>query len=199
MRFKINLADSSFRERRRAGYGLCGGILILLILMGVDFARFRRVDTAVAEVDGRLRLIRAQTSHLRDELRKMGRGGDDASVMENSLRKETHLLNDLIARRRFSWGLFLTELEKRVPDHLSITRIQPEDRTILLEGVAYSLKELSEFSERLEQDHRFGKLFLTREEHLDTDDGVVVAFSMQFEYHPPSLPPPAGGRTEDSP
>ncbi len=184
MRFTINLADSSFRERRRAWYGLCGGILILLILIGVDVARFRRVDAAVAEVDERLRPIQAETSRLRDELRQMGRGSGDAPATESSLRKEVHLLNDLIARRRFSWGLFLTELEKRVPAHLSITQIKTEDRTLFLDGVAYSLNELSEFSERLEQDGRFGGLFLTREEHLRTDDGVEVAFSMQSTYHP---------------
>ncbi len=187
VRFRINLADTGIQARRKAGYGLSALIFVLLVLVGIELACLRAMGRVEADMDLRANGMRAETARLRGSVHPTEQS---VRAVEDRLRKEVSLLNDLMAQRRFSWSRLLTELEQRVPNNLSVTDIQTDGRdgTILLDGEAYSLKELSEFSKRLEESRHFLEVFLAREERRDSDDGPVTAFSMKFRYRPVEAP-----------
>jgi Tfp pilus assembly protein PilN len=181
-RFNINLSSGDDLKRRVILLTLYLAMVIVAALIGFDLMRLNEMEESKAAFDARIDRVLSEQRELQEEIGKMGRRVSDDAM--KAMQSEIQLINQLLRQKSFSWTAFLSDLEERVPAKLSVARIQPDFNTgqVLLGGAAPSLKEVTEFVGRLQQDP-FEGAFLMQQEELDQDGKKEVNFSIRFKYN----------------
>lgn len=105
----------------------------------------------------------------------------------SSLSKEAIYLNDVLAKKKFSWLIFLNRLEKVKPYKSIFQSISPKTRKdgtfyIKVKGLAQPREEIFKLEENIFQSEYFGKPHLVSEE-LDKTT-TWQAFEIEFLYFP---------------
>lgn len=189
MRFTINLASArpGVEAAFRIGLGLAA--LALLLVAVAQVVAWQRGIRRIGELEAGIRRVETAASRL-TVLPGLTGAPLEASVAA---------INDLIARKAFSWTGFLTDLEAAVPPRIAIHRITPRwqqgrpenqpENQVDLAGEAASLQDLAALIMALEQAPQFGGAFLThqrmRTESTATgvpQDTGVVEFSLHVRY-----------------
>jgi Tfp pilus assembly protein PilN len=117
----------------------------------------------------------------------------------NSLPREVAFANQLLEKRAFSWTRFLSDLEEAVPPRISISSVTLnfKDKTITLNGMALTLKDLTALVAGLESHPAFKEVVLSQH-RLQEDDAEAgpaaghkekaetIDFSLSVAYRLPS-------------
>jgi type IV pilus assembly protein PilN len=124
MRFEINLASQPYENLRRF-YRQWG---LTLLLVGVVAASL--VATATYNWNAG-REVRTQLGELQREIARLEAQKREAETLisrpeHNDLRQRSRFLNELIARKTFSWTKVFSELEGLIPARVRVTSIRPE-------------------------------------------------------------------------
>lgn len=182
-RFTINLASGDFKKKRGIGLLFLLATLLLIGLIGIDLQRFFSLKESEAEFDARIGRLLSEKRQLQEEIGKLGRNPSDNA--EQTMQREIRSANQLLRQRRFSWTMFLSDLEARVPPKVSVVRVHPDfgSGVVVLGGVAPSLKEVTDFVGRLQSDP-FEEVFLMEQGDLEKEGKKGMNFSLRFKYNP---------------
>lgn len=182
VRFNINLASGDYSKKRMILLALYFAMALLVVLIGFDIAQFYRLRESEAAFDARMLRLLTEKQHLQKEVSQMGRDASADSM--KALRKEIGFINELLHQKRFSWTSFLSDLEKRVPSQVAVSRIQPDFKSglVLLGGTARSLSTLTEFVGSLQKGPPFEEVFLMDQETLHEEGKTGISFSIRFKY-----------------
>jgi type IV pilus assembly protein PilN len=123
MQLNINLASQPYEDSRQfwtywgTGIGLLALVTTLLVFLAVN-----------GFIEGSR--DRQQMSKLKTQLAEFDREKSQAEAMLNqpqnrTVRDQSHFLNDLFARKAFSWTLAFEQLEQVMPAHLHVISIHP--------------------------------------------------------------------------
>jgi Tfp pilus assembly protein PilN len=123
MQLNINLASQPYEDSRQfwtywgTGIGLLALVTALLVFLAVN-----------GFIEGSR--DRQQMTKLKTELAEFDREKSQAEAMLNqpqnrTVRDQSRFLNDLFARKEFSWTLAFEQLEQVMPAHLHVISIHP--------------------------------------------------------------------------
>src|SRR5947208_3805379 len=123
MQLNINLASQPYEDSRQfwtywgTGIGLLALVTTLLVFLAVN-----------GFIEGSR--DRQQMAKLKTQLAEFDREKSQAQAMLNqpqnrTVRDQSHFLNDLFARKAFSWTLAFEQLEQVMPAHLHVISIRP--------------------------------------------------------------------------
>jgi type IV pilus assembly protein PilN len=123
MQLNINLASQPYEDSRQfwtywgTGIGLLALVTALLVFLAVN-----------GFVEGSQ--DRKQMAKLKTQLAEFDRERSEAEAMLNqpqnrTVRDQSRFLNDLFARKAFSWTLAFEQLEQVMPAHLHVISIHP--------------------------------------------------------------------------
>jgi type IV pilus assembly protein PilN len=123
MQLNINLASQPYEDSRQfwtywgTGIGLLALVTVLLVFLAVN-----------GFIEGNR--DRQQISHLKTQLAEFDQEKNQAQAMLNqpqnrTVRDQSRFLNDLFARKAFSWTLVFEQLEQVMPAHLHVISIHP--------------------------------------------------------------------------
>jgi type IV pilus assembly protein PilN len=123
MQLNINLASHPYEDSRQfwtywgTGIGLLALVTALLVFLAVN-----------GFIEGSR--DRQQMSKLKTQLAEYDRERNQAEAMLNqpqnrTVRDQSRFLNDLFARKAFSWTLAFEQLEQVMPAHLHVISIHP--------------------------------------------------------------------------
>jgi len=123
MQLNINLASQPYEDSRQfwtywgTGIGLLALVTGLLVFLAVN-----------GFIEGSR--DRQQMAKLKTQLAEFDREKTQAAAMLNqpqnrTVRDQSHFLNDLFARKAFSWTLAFEQLEQVMPAHLHVISIHP--------------------------------------------------------------------------
>jgi type IV pilus assembly protein PilN len=183
----LNLSTRPFRAHRISNL-LMACVLIFMVVLSVwqvyGFSRFSSMA----------RDIRDTEQNARIEADVLGR---EAAELESLLDRpeataklnEIGFINNLIARRSFSWTRMFATLEDLVPDAVHLLNLRPDissDGTIvlLLNVRGRSVNDISRFIEALEQSSVFEKVIVTVEEKIEPTPGADVDVTLSANYFP---------------
>ena len=194
MRLNINLASHPYRDVRRflATWGVGAAVLVLVtIALGLYAAYGWRQS----------RTIREQVSQLRNEIDKFDRERAAAIALLNQpqnreVAAQAAFLNELMARRSFSWTRLFMELEKIMPARLHVLSITPalnKQNQIEIHMVVGgdSRQQAVELVERLEDSASFRQPELRTELFGTLSGGDRVQFEIASVYIPSAVTAPA--------
>lgn len=188
MRLDLNFASREYVLQRKlyaalgAGLVVCAAVFAFLFLSHLgDLERLRELG---ARVEGQ----EASMKRAEDTLKEYARTVDSETV--SATYTEADFANAAIARRVFSWTLFLGRVEELVPKGVGITSIRPDFNTLDVDisGTAKDMETLTEFLDRLTRSEYFSDVppsFQTSEEDLGHDIGKLVQrFNFKLRYIP---------------
>lgn len=178
MRLDINLATHVYEDSRQfwvrwgTALGLLGIVTLGLVIATITGWYAARQD-------------RQKASELRAQIAERERERTAAEAMLNrpenrAMRDKSQYLNELIARKAFSWTQAIEGLEKVMPPHLHLVSIQPqlndENQLVIKMVVAGDSPDRAiELVRRMEDSKHF------RETHIDSQGHGGQAGEVQFE------------------
>jgi type IV pilus assembly protein PilN len=187
MRVTINLASQPFEDAQRfvRQWTLRLGLVGLLTLMLVVGAVLRLRSWSVEE-----RRIHDLQAQLAQGDREIGQAEAFLNRPENrDTRDKSLILNDLIARKSFSWTEVFSDLERIMPPRLHVVSIRPEltpdNQLALRMMVAGESRERAlELVRRMEQSPRFRQPQIVAEARQEQpqDPGDRVQFDISALY-----------------
>jgi type IV pilus assembly protein PilN len=123
MQLNINLASQPYEDSRQfwtywgTGLGLLALVTALLVFLAVNgFVEGSRDRQQMAKLKTQL----AEFDHERSQAEAMLNQPQNRTV-----RDQSHFLNELFARKAFSWTLAFEQLEQVMPAHLHVISIHP--------------------------------------------------------------------------
>ena len=175
----VDLSGSHYAYLSRACVALSVVSLLLIGLIGWNVREARAIRAQAMQVEQAL--VRVQEQDRQVQLRGQMEGVDLSDPAMGRLTAQVGFANDLIAKRAFSWTLFLTDLEETVPPRVSINsiRVDLKATVIAIGGSALSLKDLTTFIVSLE-DHRAFKDANLLQHRVHEND--IVDFSLTVRY-----------------
>jgi type IV pilus assembly protein PilN len=178
MRLDINLATHVYEDARQF-WMRWGTALALLGIVTLGLVATTITGWYSARQD------RQKVSELRAQIAERERERAAAEAMLNrpenrAMRDKSQYLNELIARKAFSWTQAIEGLEKVMPSHLHLISIQPQlndDNQLVIKMVVAgdSSDRAIELVRRMEDSKHF------RETHIDSQGHGAQAGEVQFE------------------
>ncbi len=203
MRITINLASQPFEDAQRFvhQWTLTLGLVGLLTLVLVAGAVLRLRSWSVEE-----RRIQDLQGQLAQGDREIGQAEAFLNRPENrDTRDKSLILNDLIARKAFSWTEVFSDLERIMPPRLHVVSIRPEltpDNQLALRMVVAgeSRERALELVRHMEQSPRFRQPQIVAEarEEQPQDPGDRVQFDISTLYAAEITQPTASSGTPAS-
>lgn len=194
MRLDINLASQRYEDARqfwmRWGTALAAVSILTLALVATtisgwfaarrDHARISELKAGIAQRD--LKRQQAEQFLNRPENR--------------STRDQSQFLNELIARKSFSWTRVLEDLEKVMPARVHLVSIHPEldeeNQLKLKMSIAGDSRDRAlELARRMEDSRRFSGTHIENESFSPSSSGDPFKFNIVATYVPETVPVPA--------
>ena len=183
----LNLSTRPFPAHRIIDLLLASGLIVLVLVSAwqaygfVHFsgmARAIRGDERSARVDAEV--LSKQVAELKS---RMDRPESAAKL------NEIGFFNGLIARKNLSWTQLFATLEKMVPDSVQLVSLRPtlaaNGAIVLhLEVKGRSIVDVSQLVETLERSPIFGKVVVSVERKIDTDEASDVNVTLTTNYYP---------------
>jgi Tfp pilus assembly protein PilN len=112
-------------------------------------------------------------------------------------RDKSQFLNELIARKAFSWTRVLENLEKVMPPRVHLVSISPsltEDNQLALDMLVAgdSRDRAIELERRMEESRRFAQPNILREQHMESQTGDTEQVEIAAIYIPEAAPDESG-------
>jgi type IV pilus assembly protein PilN len=191
MRYNINLARRPYIDAR-SFYANWLAILVPLFVLAavlVGFAAHAAVSSR--EVARGVRKVEDEIAQL-DQQKK--RAEEVMNGPENrDTRQKSQFLNQVIARKAFSWTRAFEELERVVPPRVHVMSIRPEvknDEMQIVMTVAGDTREnVLELMRRMETSQSFRQPRITSEDVKQTQARPEVEFQVEARYVPQSALP----------
>jgi len=187
MRIDINLASQPYEDARqfwmRWGTALGALGLLTLVLLGLVITGWIDARRDRAAISQKKAMI-ADRERLEAEAQKT------LNLPENRTTKdESQYLNELIARKAFSWTRGLENLEKVMPPRLHVVSITPqlsEDNELALKmTVAGDSRDRAiELARRMEDSGRFVQVLTPRATHVESQTGDTEQVEITAVYIP---------------
>ncbi len=201
MRVDINLATRPYEDVKEF-YRTWGMLVVAVALITLALAWLTLSSVVSARTVGQ------QTAKLRKQMAQLDQEKQRAQEMLNrpenrETRDRSRFLNQLIARKAFSWTQVFADLEKIVPAHVHVLSITPgitEDNQIqvAMRVEAESREQSIELIRRLEGSKSFRQAQMRSESSQSASTGgghPTVLFDITALYTPrvPPVPEPKGG------
>ncbi len=195
MRFDINLATQPYEDARRfyANWvlGLTALVVLCALLVGIAFNTWRS-SRSVADATAKLRAELATYDEQKSAAEAIVNRPENRDVRDKS-----RFINNLIARKSFSWTEVFSELEKVVPSHLHVVTLKPEftkdgQLQLKLSVIANDRNAGLEFLRRLEKSDHFQNPQITVESNENRSGAAGSGGGVRFEFtalYVPHLPP----------
>ena len=186
VQFSINLASPAVAARRKIFRIAAAACFVLLGLIGADLLQWRHLKQETAAFDVRAARVSEEVREAQGALLRLGRSATPKAQEE--MQVEMTDVNLLIQKKRFSWSVFLSDLERQVSQDISVRRIHPDAKgdAVVLDGVARSLPALTAFVNQMQKSESFAEVFLLdqkREEgEGDDPEAAATSFSIRFRY-----------------
>lgn len=173
VKIKINLATG-----RYAGKGVGIVLPLIIIIFTAAFFLYMRQEAG-----------RSRASAERLEKRIAGLSEKKPPKSENSKDMFTggpdlDTVRDILDKREFSWIEALDNIEKALPQGISLSSIQPSFKGggVRLSGMAKDFADLSLFIDRLEGLRVYKRVFLVNHSILDSENGEKsITFNLNIE------------------
>lgn len=200
MRYDINLASRPYIDARRF-YANWAMVLVPLALVAAVLAGYAvRALVGSREV---ARLVRDERARIAALDRTRATAEEVMDRPENrDTREKSRFLNEVIARKAFSWTQVFDELERLMPDRVRVLAIHPEikdSRVLLVLSVAgESRADAVELLRRMEGSESFQQAQIRSEDVKQTSSGQTVAqFEVSATYVPRPSAPAASAKGGD--
>ncbi len=190
-RITANVASEPFLNRKvpLAVAGSLAGLALLATALNLTIFLVR---------GGQYRAHRATLRGQQEKLQTLNRRlSDQKKLLEGPeverYASEAGFIRWVLDGKRFSWTVFLDEVEKVKPYGVMVTdlspRLDPEGRVLVsLRGVANPRDEVLKFENNLFASHCFRGAELTSE-NKDSTNAAWTRFDLTFEYLPPGGAP----------
>jgi len=191
MRYDINLASRPYIDAR-SFYARWATFLVPLAVVALLLA----IMAVRALVGSREVAAKVREEQARIEALDKTRANAEAVLnrAENrDTRDQSRFLNDLIARKAFSWTRVFEELERIMPDRVRVLAIHPEikdSRVLLVMTVAGETRaDGQELVRRMESSPSFRQPQLRSEDVTNSGQENIVRFEVAATYVPAPAPP----------
>src|SRR5438067_1033412 len=174
MQLNINLASQPYEDSRQfwtywgTGIGLLALVTALLVFLAVS-----------GFIEGSR--DRQQMAKLKTQLAEFDREKSQAQAMLNqpqnrTVRDQSRFLNDLFARKAFSWTLAFEQLEQVMPAHLHVISIHPgisADNNLELRLIVggETREQALDLVRKMENSKHFKQTHIESEKFSDTENG----------------------------
>ena len=194
MRLDINLASQPYEDARqfwlRWGTALAAVSILTLALVATTISGWyaaRRDHARIAE----LKVSIAQRDRKRAEAEQFLNRPENRST-----RDQSQFLNELIARKSFSWTRVLEDLEKVMPARVHLVSIHPEldeeNQLKLKMSIAGDSRDRAlELARRMEDSRRFAGTHIETESFSPSSNGDPFKFNIVATYVPETVTVPA--------
>ncbi len=178
--FRTNFASSDYARARVMAAGLYGAAALGILLAGALWwwaSENRREAAALQENVAR---VQQQASRLANDLRGVGFPPDNPAAVD-ALAQQVAALNQVLEAKAFSWTALLNDLEAVVTRKVSLSSVRPDlkTRTLMLDGVALTLQDVTGLMTSLQESGRFTDVFL--QQQRSTEDNRTE-FTIQCVY-----------------
>ncbi|NVN99220.1 MAG: PilN domain-containing protein [Geobacteraceae bacterium] len=152
MNFSINLATRVYVDFRKVNIGfLAAGLLLSIWLF---FSIYMIVDNA------------AQLEKLAQYSDRLNRGTAKSKVSDSqysAFQASVKTVNSILYKRSYDWLLLLSNLERLIPEGVSLRALEPSDKgaTLKLSASARNFAAVRRFIENLEGSKVFKEVYLT--------------------------------------
>ncbi|HET9963365.1 MAG TPA: PilN domain-containing protein [Nitrospiraceae bacterium] len=177
--FAINLSSRYRWYLAPARLGIIVLVGIILGGIGWDIWRSVLVWQELQSIQDALEQVQERDRAVLKEAQQQGIDLSEAALQV--LPKEIEFANQLIEKRAFSWTNFLTELEQAIPPRIAVNsiRLEPTNGTILLNGAARALEDVTTLTVAFQDHPRFKDPVLGQ--HRDAGNGIVE-FDLSIRY-----------------
>ena len=184
--YNLNLSTRPFPAYRLINLLLTSVLVILVVLTVWQAYGFMRYSALAEEIRDSERNARVESEVLGRRLAELEA---DLNRPEAAAKlSEIEFLNDLIARKSFSWTQVFANLENLVPDTVHLTSLRPQisDTGVLMsiDVRGRNIDAISEFIEALEQSPAFENVIVSIEEKRNPTGSSDVDVSLTASYFP---------------
>lgn len=177
MQFKINLATRTYIDKKKLDGALAATLILLAFLLLVQ------IKICAFNADEISRLDSTLTSA---ETRK-GKGSETVFSEHDytALLTEIAFANSIIERKAFGWISLLNRLESVVPDGVTLSSVEPDnkERSLSLSGGSASFKKIQLFMENLEDSHYFHEIYLLKQDQSkEADMQRSISFTITCKF-----------------
>jgi len=167
----LAFAAKGFDLLRRAQWGLVAVIVVSLSSAGWMWWDSRELSRQALEYEAAADRLDASNEGFRIQARQAGI--DVSNERTKNVTREVAFMKQLAQKRNFSWTRLLSDLEEAVPPRVSIASVTLNfsDARISVTGSAQSLKNLTEFVDRLEQHGSFSNVVLSQHQLAAKEGG----------------------------
>jgi Tfp pilus assembly protein PilN len=178
--FGLNLSTRPFPAYRAANLGLTAVLFVLIGVSAWQASSYLRYTKAAAQIRSAESTARAEAGAFSSKAQQLQSKLDTPAAKAKLT--EIDYLNNLIARKNFSWTRVWSTLEQMIPEAVHLTSLRPditEDGQILLhlDVRGRSVQDVSDFIEVLEKSHVFRNVIPHFEEKKAEAAGKVVVES----------------------
>lgn len=169
LNIRIDFAKVDYRHIRYISIGLSVIIFLLLLFFGLNVTAYIT--------------YKEETMGVKDGIERLTAEAPIKVIRKDELNKKVSFANEILKEAAFSWTLFLNEIEKAIPDGVSINRINPlfSTQEVEIAGRTRSLKELTDLIISLEDSSSFDDVFLSSQSESKDKKGNID-FVMKFKY-----------------
>jgi Tfp pilus assembly protein PilN len=154
--------------------------------------RFARFTTLASGIRGEEQALSVEAAALGQRLSELQARLDRPEATAKL--SEIGFLNNLIARKHFSWTRVFSHLESIVPDRVHLISLRPTVGTdatvqIQIDVRGRSIADVTEFVDALETSPEFADVVLSVEQKLEPTPGADVNVSLTVQYFPEKILP----------
>lgn len=191
-RYRFNLAERPFRRYRATNLLLAGTFVALAVFGGWQVVAYRATsaDLSGLRADQQAALAEwdALGSRIAEFELRLGRP-DSAAAAE-----EVRFLNQILARKEFSWTTLLLDMEATVPRWVKLVSLAPGisgvgDVRLRMEARGRSVDDLSRFLSDLENSPAFSNVVVSIEERGVVDGREETRMLIDVNYDAAAIPP----------
>ena len=198
MRFDINLASRPFQDARgiylRWGAALGGVACITIALLLISYQNWRQTR----EINKSMAQVQQQIEQY-DQLKRSNEALLNQPANRDT-RQRSQFVNGLILRKSFSWTRAFSDLEKIMPTHVHLVKIEPEltpdnQLKIKMTVISSSRDKGLDLQRKLETSSEFKNPRIDKETTKLTSGGSDPVGSVEFDITAVYVPPAPHSKT----
>ena len=179
--FEVNLSTRYRAYVRPLGWSLTIAAVLLLGMIVWEVRQAQELEARIDEIQPAVARLHEQDRAIQSEGKKVGLDLSDGALKQ--LPTQLAFAHQLVAKRAFSWTVFLGDLEEAVPPRVSVHSIRLEGKGTLirLAGSAGTLQDVTTFTKLLGDHRSFADPVLVQ--HRATESGHIE-FDMTVTFVP---------------
>jgi type IV pilus assembly protein PilN len=190
--YRLNLAERPFRPYRKVNLAMA----VLLVALGAfaawQFLEYRESSANLERLRAEQQTALAEWSALGERIGEyeIRLGQPDSEVAA----EEVRFLNQILARKQFSWTTLLLDMEATMPRWVYLVSLAPGisgvgDVRLRMEARGRSVDDLSQFLADLEDSSAFSNVIVSIEERGMVEGRVETRMLIDVDYDAAAIPP----------